>query len=237
MFIELSDGARIDVFRRSNAGVISNEQVVTAPRIIKTKWDELLKDLREATGNADERFAFVYLVDDFVGSGTTLLRETKGDWDGKLVAFWKDLQKEAVMESHFEPGWTPCVHHYISTTQADQTIRERNDAIRSAKGKGSWFDCVEFSYGTTLPKDLRIDLTDHPGFAALVEKYYDDSIETKHMKLGGESARLGFSGCAIPLVLEHNTPNNSIALLWAETSGGAGKPAMRPLFRRRQRHT
>jgi hypothetical protein len=48
-------------------------------------------------------------------------------------------------------------------------------------------------------------------------------------------------GCGLPLVLDHNTPNNSVALLWAETDGGdrdgAKVPAMRPLFRRRQRHS
>ena len=32
LFIELSDGARIDVFRRANAGLINNEQTVTAPQ-------------------------------------------------------------------------------------------------------------------------------------------------------------------------------------------------------------
>ena len=76
LFIELSDGARIDVFRRANAGVVNNEQVVTAPRFNKAKWDDLLKDLRADLKDDQARFAFVFLVDDFIGSGTTLLR-----WD------------------------------------------------------------------------------------------------------------------------------------------------------------
>jgi hypothetical protein len=71
----------------------------------------------------------------------------------------------------------------------------------------------------------------------LVGTYYDDAIETKHTKVGGADARLGFGRCALPLVLEHNTPNNSLAILWADTKGGPGKHAMRPLFRRRQRHS
>jgi hypothetical protein len=87
-----------------------------------------------------------------------------------------------------------------------------------------------------LPRDLPVDPGRHAGFLELVRDYYDDSIETKHMKLGGEDARLGFGQCALPLILEHNTPNNSLALLWAETEGKDGKHAMRPLFRRRQRH-
>ena len=54
--------------------------------------------------------------------------------------------------------------------------------------------------------------------------------------------KLGYGGCALPLILDHNTPNNSMPLLWAETVGSpkvdgmAAVPAMRPLFRRRQRH-
>lgn len=69
----------------------------------------------------------------------------------------------------------------------------------------------------------------------------DPEIQTKHTDVGGVNhIGLGYGGCALPLVLEHNTPNNSVALLWAETDGGsrdgARAPAMRPLFRRRQRH-
>ena len=37
LFLELSDGARIDVFRRANAGIVSNEQIITAPRINRAK--------------------------------------------------------------------------------------------------------------------------------------------------------------------------------------------------------
>jgi hypothetical protein len=237
LFIELSDGARIEIFRRANAGVISNEQVVTAPRINRPKWDDLLKDLRRATGNPDERFALVYLVDDFVGSGTTLLREEDGVWKGKLPRFWEDVTEAHVLESHFEADWTVCAHHYISTHRADQVVRERDQAARSARGEGNWFKRVEFTSGTLLQPDFPIRPEQHPDFFQLVEKYYDDTIETEHIKKGGDNARLGFGQCALPLVLEHNTPNNTIALLWAETAGGPGKHAMRPLFRRRERHT
>ncbi len=236
LFIELSDGARIDIFRRANAGVIGNEQIVTAPRISRAKWDELLKDLRKVTNNPEERFALVYLVDDFTASGTTLLREEEGAWKGKLWRFWEDVEREGVLGTHFEEDWKLCVHHYVSTHRADATVQERVEAVRAAKGAGKWFGAVEFSRGMQLQPDFPVRLAEHPRFAALVEKYYDNSIEDRHMQKGGENARLGFGQCALPLVLEHNTPNNSIALLWAETTGGVGRHAMRPLFRRRQRH-
>lgn len=241
LFIELSDGARIDVFRRANAGVVNNEQVVTAPRFNKAKWDDLLKDLRADLKDDTARFAFVFLVDDFIGSGTTLLRwdAAKKTWSGKMPRFWEDVQKDGVAATHFEPEWVLCVHHYLATHQATETAAARQaEALAERKNAGAgWFERVRLSYGLVLPKTFPVDEDRHGDFLKLVKTYYDDAIETKHMKVGGEDARLGFSRCGLPLVLEHNTPNNSLALLWADTAGGNGKHMMRPLFRRRQRHT
>jgi len=62
--------------------------------------------------------------------------------------------------------------------------------------------------------------------------YYDNHASDKHIAVGGtQDARLGFAGCALPLVLAHNTPNNSIYLLW-------GPQSYRPfgLFPRVSRH-
>lgn len=241
LFIELSDGARIDLFRRANAELISNEQVVTAPRIIKAKWDGLLQDLRQSLEDPGARFVFVFLVDDFIASGTTLLRweEDKGEWNGKLFRFWQDLEDAGVGDTHFEGDWVLCVHHYLATNRGRRAAEERNEAARRSRQeqRKGWFERVRFSYGAVLTDDLPVSEVRHDAFLRLIEAYYDDSIETEHTKLGGEDIRLGFGKCGLPLVLAHNTPNNSVALLWAETSGKDGKHAMRPLFRRRQRHT
>ncbi len=238
LFIELSDGARIDLFRRANALTISNEQIVTAPRIIQAKWDSLLEDLRSDLGDAEARFAFVFLVDDFVGSGLTLLRKKDSVWKGKLLRFWDDLQNVNVIGSHLEPTWVLCVHHYIATHQATRAVLERHRQASEERGD-QWFSfqSVQFSYGVILPEDFPVDAVRHRDFLRLVEEYYDDSVENRHTEVGGKDVRFGFGGCKLPLVLEHNTPNNSLALLWAETLGGANKRAMRPLFRRRQRHS
>lgn len=235
LFVELSDGARIDVFRRANAGLVSNEQAVTSPRLNKEKWDDLLKDLRNELNDPDARFAFVFLMDDFVGSGTTLLRKKDGKWAGKLVRFWEDVEDH--LGTHFQEDWSLCVHHYIATAQAVQAVQERHQEIQQEKGNGKWFGNVQFSFGAVLPSDLPLTPSTHGLFLELAKKYYDPSIETEHTRVAGTGAMLGFGECALPLVLEHNTPNNSVALLWADTVGKDGVPAMRPLFRRRQRHT
>ena len=129
------------------------------------------------------------------------------------------------------------VHHYIATYRASDSVQKRHEEIRRAKDPNQWFQTVEFSFGTILPKDLPIDEQRYSDFIRLAEKYYDPIIQTKHTDLGGSSVHLGFGDCALPLILEHNTPNNSVALLWADTEGMNGHHAMRPLFRRRQRHS
>lgn len=236
LFLGLSDGARIDDFRRANAGVISNEQVVPWPQINTSKWQSLLEKLQTDTKDKHAQFKFVYLIDDFMGSGTTLLRKSNGSWEGKLVRFWKDTKE--IANSHFDPNGILCVHHYIGSYDVSTKIQARLDGAVAALGDTVTLKHVEFSFGMVLPKNLPLDNARHGEFLRLVEKYYDPSIQTIHTELGGGGGdvRLGFGKCGLPLVLEHNTPNNSVALLWADTNGENGAHSMRPLFRRKQRH-
>jgi hypothetical protein len=154
------------------------------------------------------------------------------------------------LDSHFAPDLAICVHHYLATQQAADGLVDRNAAAAAERGSQEWFSNVEFSYGSILPVDLPIDkspLSAAMDFLDIVQKYsdiQDPSLKNEHIEEGGtDDASLGFAGCALPLVLEHNTPNNSVALLWAETPGAdarGGEPprnAMRPLFRRRERHS
>jgi hypothetical protein len=140
------------------------------------------------------------------------------------------------LETYFEDDWSLCVHHYLATDRAKRVVAETNSKASAERGQDAWFKNVQFSFGAVLPPDLPLTAASHEAFFALTDKYYDDAIETRHTKLAGTDAKLGFGQCALPLVLEHNTPNNSIALLWADTAGDNGRHPMRPLFRRRQRH-
>jgi hypothetical protein len=99
---------------------------------------------------------------------------------------------------------------------------------------------VTFSFGYILPADLPLKKDSSEPFRRLVENYYDPSLQNRHSAVSGiDSMMFGYKECGLPLVFEHNTPNNSLPLLWAETEGDAGKGvhSMRPLFRRRQRHS
>ncbi len=79
----------------------------------------------------------------------------------------------------------------------------------------------------------------NPGdFGELIDLYYSNEIETDSTRVGGtQDIKYGYGYCGLPLVLEHNTPNDSLPIIWAETPGSNGQHAMRPLFRRRQRHS
>lgn len=240
LFLGLSDGARIDVLRHSNAGRLSNEQIAPTIQLDHDKWDDLLKDMRADVGDNEARFSMVYLIDDFTATGTSFLRYDKNQekWKGKLARFRDTIAK--VKDSHLEPSFTLGVHHYIASYSAQQKIES---ALSDSSGEFSdaGWGPIQLSFGTVLPAGLPMsDESDaDSAFLALARKYYDPAVETKHTEVGGtKHVDLGYGGCALPVVLEHNTPNNSLALLWAESAGQENPPihAMRPLFRRRQRH-
>ena len=67
-----------------------------------------------------------------------------------------------------------------------------------------------------LPDTMRIVRGADPDLDALLDKYYDNSNETSSTALGGTDLKYGFAAGGLPLVLSHNTPNNSIGLLWAD---------------------
>lgn len=234
LFLGLSDGARMDVFRRANADVISNEQVIGLTQIHVDKWTSALEQLRTDLDDSTALFESAYLIDDFVGSGKTLLR--RGDdeepWKGKLVKFLGSVSPS----KYFEDGWTLHIHHYLATAAARSSLRNSEKEARLHYGS-KWFPKVVFSFGLEFSEELQITKESNKDFLDVVDRYYDPDIKSEHSDVGGSGFKRGFANCSLPLILEHNTPNNSLALLWAESKGSNGNHAMRPLFRRRQRHS
>lgn len=153
------------------------------------------------------------------------------------------------------------IHHYISTIQARNALLERIDEVVPLLPAKSFDDDIAVGEGLLLPSVLPLGQPSSsvtpgghverniPGleetfpedraYIALCEKYYDPSefirLE-KHCKEAGlETLCYGYGSCALPLVLEHNTPNNTVPLFWSET-GDPSKPRTRSLFHRRDRH-
>lgn len=252
LFMGLSDGARIDTLRRMNVGAISNEQIVIATQIDPYKWESLVDDLQQdlskmrAVDASEEYFSRVYLIDDFTASGTSLLPDpdnTEGKLKGKLVKFatsLKNAEGELKGKRIFSEGFEIVVHHYIATETAVKNIKRvyKKVAVELATmGLAN----INFSYGMTLLDSLSVKDDPKDPFSVLCKKYYDARIEGKSGKHGRQSGSkdktFGYANCGTTIVLEHNTPNNSVPLLWSETRDQEGELVMRPLFRRRERHS
>lgn len=236
LFLALSDGARLDAFRHANAGRISNEQVVVTVDPSEDKWADLLKSLRKDVDDTSATFGRIVLVDDFTASGTSLLRMEEGRWKGKLPRFLASVKDQPAIGK----GFSLLLHHLIGTPQAEQHLETQVDAYRNAE-PAIWSPVTEvrLSYGHRYQSDLKLDVVGDAFFVNLTKKYYDPGIQTEHTDKGGVAhLGLGYARCALPMVLDHNTPNNSVALLWAESEASkCTGHMMRPLFRRRQRHS
>lgn len=248
LYIGLSDGARIDILRRANAGVLANDQVVLATHIDDDKWRDLHQNLAKALGGTfegDVVFRNVVLIDDFTASGTTFIRKkVSGDWTGKIYKFFdatSRARKRFSDEGKAFPLATDValhVHHYISTTQARNVIVDRLAEAHSELP--GWFSNITITEGLLLPTTTAIDIQHDGQSWALTERYYDHDIYEQlkeHLSPTQLHLKRGYADCALPVVLEHNCPNNALTFLWAETAGTNGAHPMRPLFPRRHRHS
>ena len=114
---------------------------------------------------------------------------------------------------------------YIASRQALDYVK---DMLRNMKDT-PWADVPEVFAIQVLEEDLRFDSKRDPGFDALLKRYYSPSIMNEHLDEGGDTAMYGFADCRLQIILPHNSPNNSISLLWAPEP-------MTALFPRLERH-
>lgn len=241
LFMGLSDGARIDVLRYATTDALVHDQMVNHYQLDAEKWRDLKKKLDAfcEPESVDSHFRAIYVLDDLVASGTTLLRKDPDtdEWTGKLCKLRESINNGITAVSNLlSDDWELHVHHYIGNAPAIEAIKQRANRANDELSDDKWYRSVEFSFGMTLPSDIAIR-EDDP-FFNLIEKYYDPSIEPKkHLEQSGiPDLKRGYANCGLPLVLEHNTPNNSLPILWARSAGQDDMHAMRPLFYRRQRH-
>lgn len=263
LFVGLSDGSRIDILRRANAGELSQEQVIPMMNVDKAKWKNLGGKLQNEQG-PDAKFQDVYLIDDFTASGTTFLRLENGEPQGKLKKFEAMVsaaRRELKDEFPIAENYRLHIHHYVSTVQARDALVSRLDQVLPLWPQKSFDEHVEVHEGLLLPSTLplgsiavgtqgggRVEAganglaETHPAdrdFIELCEKYYDPNefirLEEHCRAAGLDTLCYGYGYCALPLILEHNTPNNTVPLIWSET-GDPKSPFTRSLFHRRDRH-
>lgn len=211
---------------------VKNEDVWRAlDRGGMTEANKLLDELRNSPKmpRSNARFNLVWLLDDFSGSGNTYIRYDTGTskFKGKIKKIYERLhQGDLIDPEHYEVF----LLLYVATRQAIDHIEY-------------WAERFTSEYGYK-PLQLRVLCPIEPSVSitkvATIElqtllmksQYYDEKSFDKHMAVGGtENAKLGFADCALPVVLAHNTPNNSVYILWGpETLDFVG------LFPRVSRH-
>jgi hypothetical protein len=221
LFLGLSDGARTDVFRRAHPE-ISNEQLWHAYDISDDKAASMRKKLGDAVRiqlerdptEAESTFHTVCLLDDFTASGTSYIRLKDGKWDGKIPRILENLQggDTALSKIVANNNLDVLVCIYVAADQAIQHIRAHLGKYPFEKGN------VRLEVIHALPASARLDDVSDEGILALAndDRYFDKDADDQHSEVGGSSSRLGFADCRLPVVLAHNTPNNSIFLLRGE---------------------
>jgi len=233
LFLGLSDGARTDVFRRANPR-LSHEQVRQTHELPADRVDSLVTDLhRDLTTllgaeprAGDSTFNTVVLLDDFSASGLSYFREAEdGRSKGKIAKFLHAIAEGSAYARLVDKQAHVIVALYMATSGAEMYLR---DVCSRAFGSAGYQ--VSIVVVQSLPDSIRIVPGENPALDAIIQKYYDSSNETSSTALGKTDLRYGFAGGGLPLVLNHNTPNNSIGLLWADG------PKMRALFPRVARH-
>jgi hypothetical protein len=234
LYLGLSDGARTSELRRSSGGEISNEQIWHAYELSDEKAQDMLKELKDrllklGVRETNPRFHLIWLLDDFAGSGRSFIRyDTKTkQFKGKLRKIYDRLHKgDAIDTSHYEVY----LLLYVATKSARDHIMYWSERFASSEG----YNPPHIRVIQEIDDATAVRMKSDADIRGLIEhrKYYDHNAFDRHFLVGGTSdARYGFAACGLPLVLAHNTPNNSIYLLW-----GPEQYSFQGLFPRVSRH-
>lgn len=217
LYLGLSDGARTNELRRASNGEISNEQIWQAYELGEQKSGDMRQELRSTMARggfsaADPRFNLIWLLDDFSGSGNTYIRydSVKKTFKGKLKKVYDQLHSEELVDpSHYEVF----LLLYVATRQAMDHIEYWCERFTADMG----YKPLQIRVLCPLEREIALTRVSSAAISQLLGKdsYFDQRVaEDKHIAVGGTNGRLGFAGCALPVVLSHNTPNNSVYLLW-----------------------
>ena len=246
LVVGLSDGSHIDILRRT-AG-FSNEQVLPMyypnQEKLQDMYDELHKD-RLLKGTNRNLFESLFLVDDFTASGTSFARK-EDKFKGKIIKILRGLKpseagsegkgadeskelSDLFVKDKIKVNALFCV----ATEEAIKNIKKEVDSFLKDNGMN---DLIQFNVDCVqLIKTEEINLIkNHPGLKNVLkkDKYYDwPTILTDSYRKGKhDEPYWGFNECGLLLVLSHNTPNNTMPVIWEDTN------KFRGLFPRISRH-
>lgn len=219
LFLGLSDGAHAAAFRRGNTGRISHEQIVHHYRLNQEKALDLLGELHDAMGELDHplpeeaKFTNLFLLDDFTASGKSYFRKEGNEYDGKIHRVLEDLQDDTPL-SRIVDTQNLSVYALIYVASEYSFDRLERELAEWSRSEGAGITVKPL----VIQKIRRLDEVQSSRdeeFYELISEYFDDRIVDEHYKKGQtDEPYLGFDQCALPVVLYHNTPNNSVPILW-----------------------
>lgn len=216
LFLGLSDGARIDELRRSVG--LHNDQVDGSYQLGIERASEMRLKLGAPFRN-------VFLIDDFYGSGKSVLRwEKDGQWlsqyeqgasaAGRLRKFAEILSGQRFRTIFAGADTAIHICLYVATEQAVEHIRCAIDDFPEPPWKPESRPTVDAAMVIPDRSRLVCGVSDQEFDALLHQKYNPEILMDEHRAVGGAQIIHGFSDCGLPLVFAHNTPNNSVYLLW-----------------------
>lgn len=217
LYLGLSDGARTNELRRASYGDISNEQIWQAYELSEEKAGDMTEELRKSLSNEGleldrPRYNLIWLLDDFSGSGNTYIRydSEKKAFKGKIKKIYERFEKgDLVDPQHYEVF----LLLYVATRQAIDHIEYWSERFTTDNG----YKPLQVRVLCPIEPEISLTRSKTPAIDALLSnpEYTDAKAADDHFLVGGtDDPRLGFAGCALPVVLSHNTPNNSVYLLW-----------------------
>ena len=236
LYLGLSDGARVDVFRRSGAPGVVHEQVAATYQLSSEKASDMRAELASdlEADLADAQFKTVVLLDDFSASGKSYLRrDVDGAYKGKVARVLKSLFEangEFRRTGLVDPDDVRvCLLLYVATNVARGRLEELVHEWLEAHGRTE--TVFEVIVVQTIPDQVRVTAERDPELLPILERHGEEiEVDRHHQEGRHERPYLGFDEGALPVVLVHNTPNNSVRLLWQDEGD------VRGLFPRVSRH-
>jgi len=241
LFIGLSDGSHIDIIRRNS--YLDNDQVLTNYYPDDTKIKSLAKELegsKDVENDETKKFESIVLIDDFTASGSSFIRKKNGEWGGKLPKFFKAINGKHEFKKMFMEGFEIRIYFLIATEIALSHIKSLLDEYtREHVGIAvNNVDCIQKLYDdANFTNHMEQEAKD---MLSIIEKpcYINEFELTKAYKesypVGDKRYHLGYKQCALTVVLNHNTPNNSLPIIWQPKK--EGNDPLYPLFYRITRH-
>ena len=243
LFIGLSDGSHIDIIRRNS--YLNNDQVLTNYYPDDNKIDDLVKELGKSddlANDEEKKFESIVLVDDFTASGTSFIRvKDDGSFSGKLPSFFTELENNKIFKKLLTDGYEVRLFFLIATKNAFTYIKDTlAQYMHQHEGLKIEVNCIQ-----TLDENAKF--TNHQEqeardmLAVIGKKCYiheealTDAYKNSYADDAEKRYHLGYKQCALTVVLNHNTPNNSLPIIWQPKKTDNKQP-LYPLFYRITRH-